>query len=162
MNIEFDLYKTGVFKDIQITSKTLKKAQYFLSHIQFNSSDTLYINLNSLLIDDISDEIGLCLKKTMNILLYLIQTNRLSNVVITITAYKHNPFFIAGLKVFAFSGLCNRISICTEHTFSEANDLLENYPELKINTRYNRDIMHKRFILDRKGEYLYQEGVFEC
>lgn len=140
MNVQIELYKNSLNLLDQDVINVLKKARYILSKMEIHQDDVIIFDTQNLLQDKSdNEEVLFQLKKLLNMTVYLIQIDKLSNVVFMSDFLIDNPYFNSIITTLKFSGISNRYVVI---------------PSTKI--KY-----HIRYLLDKKLEYICRKEIME-
>lgn len=158
MNIQMEIYKNSLKLSDQQLVSIIKKARYILSKTDLHK-DTITFNLGNMISDKNNNENVLAeLKKLINMSIYLVQSDKLDNINFYMdTLFDENSFknMIFSAKL---SGITNKIHIKAKNI--KENSFAIDFPELNIEKYEKPDIIfEKRFILDRKQEFIYWEDT---
>ena len=159
MNINIEVYKNSLHMTDQQVINSIKKAKYTLSKLETQKEDIITLSFGNLLNDKfdngkIFDE----LKKLTNMIIYLIQVDKLDGCFLCVDSLILEKHFRNMIGVIKFSGITNKFKIITKALNDEK--FLIDYSEFNVEIGKKSDIIfNKRFILDLKQEYVYREDI---
>lgn len=156
MNTSIEVYKNSLHMTDQQVINSIKKAKYTLSKLE---TDIIGLGLGRLLEEKNNNGVIFGeLKKLTNMIIYLIQTDKISECFLFVDSLVLEEHFRDICGVIRFSGITNKFHIITNKL--NDNDFLVNFPEFNIEIRKKSDIIfNKRYVLDFKQEYMYLENV---
>ena len=159
MNINIEVYKNSLHMTDQQTINAIKKSKYILSKLETQKQDIITLSLGNLIIDKFNnDKIFNELKKLINMIIYLIQIDKLCSCVLCIDSLIEEEHFRSIMSVIKFSYITNKFKIITK-TLNDDNFLID-YPEFNVEIGKKTDIIfNKRYILDLKQEYVCREDI---
>ena len=112
-----------------------------------------------MLIDKVDNDLVLGeLKKLTNMIIHLIQIDKIDECNIYLDFLVDEKHFIDILRLIKFSGITNKFHIITKTLNND--EFLVDYPELNIEIDKKHDIIfNKRYVLDLKQEFVYREDI---
>ena len=159
MNINIEVYKNSLHMTDQQVINSIKKAKYTLSKLETQKEDIITLSFGNLLNDKFdNDKIFDELKKLTNMIIYLIQIDKIIECFLFIDSLILEEHFRDICGVIKFSGITNKFKIITKALNDEK--FLIDYSEFNVEIGKKSDIIfNKRFILDLKQEYVYREDI---
>lgn len=156
MNINIEVYKNSLHMTDQQVINSIKKAKYTLSKLE---TDIIGLGLGRLLEEKNNNGVIFGeLKKLTNMIIYLIQVDKLDGCFLCVDSLILEKHFRNMIGVINFSGITNKFKIITKALNDEK--FLIDYSEFNVEIGKKSDIIfNKRFILDLKQEYVYREDI---
>lgn len=158
MDIQIDVYKNSLRLSDQQTINVIKKVRYILSKMDL-SGDVITFNLGNMLKDQSNNgAVLLELKKLTNMAIHLIQIDKLIGINFYMDTLFDEEHFKNIIRLAKLSSITNKIHIKAKNI--EDSVFADEFPELKVEKCEKLDIIFKkRFILDRKQEFICQEDI---
>lgn len=156
MNTNIEVYKNSLYMTDQQVINSIKKAKYTLSKLETN---VIGLSLGRLLEEKKNNSVIFSeLKKLTNMIIYLIQIDKISECFLFVDSLILEEHFRDICGVIKFSGITNKFHIVTNKL--NDNDFLVNFPEFNIEIEKKSSIIfNKRFVLDLKQEYMCKEDI---
>ena len=159
MNTKIEVYKSSLHLSDQQAISVIKRSRYIVSKLYTQKTNCLGICLSNLLIDKVDNDLVLGeLKKLTNMIIHLIQVDKIDECNIYLDYLVDEKHFIDILRLIKFSGITNKFHIITKTLNND--EFLVDYPELNIEIDKKYDIIfNKRYVLDLKQEFVYREDI---
>lgn len=159
MNTKIEVYKSSLHLSDQQAISVIKRSRYIVSKLYTQKTNCLGICLSNLLIDKVDNDLVLGeLKKLTNMIIHLIQVDKIDECNIYLDSLVDEKHFIDILRLIKFSGITNKFHIITKTLNND--EFLVDYPELNIEIDKKHDIIfNKRYVLDLKQEFVYREDI---
>ena len=159
MNTKIEVYKSSLHLSDQQAISVIKRSRYIVSKLYTQKTNCLGICLSNLLIDKVDNDLVLGeLKKLTNMIIHLIQVDKIDECNIYLDYLVDEKHFIDILRLIKFSGITNKFHIITKTLNND--EFLVDYPELNIEIDKKHDIIfNKRYVLDLKQEFVYREDI---
>lgn len=159
MNTKIEVYKSSLHLSDQQTISVIKRSRYIVSKLYTQKIDCLGICLSNLLVDKVDNDLVFGeLKKLTNMIIHLIQIDKVDECNIYLDSLVDEKHFMDILRLIKFSGITNKFHIILK-TLNDDGFLID-YPELNIEIDKNSDIIfNKRYVLDLKQEFVYREDI---
>lgn len=159
MNTKIEVYKSSLHLSDQQAISVIKRSRYIISKLYTQKIDCLGICLSNLLVDKIDNDLVFGeLKKLTNMIIHLIQIDKVDECNIYLDSLVDEKHFMNILRLIKFSGITNKFHIILK-TLNDDGFLID-YPELNIEIDKNSDIIfNKRYVLDLKQEFVYREDI---
>ena len=159
MNTKIEVYKSSLHLSDQQAISVIKRSRYIVSKLYTQKTNCLGVCLSNLLIDKVDNDLVLGeLKKLTNMIIHLIQIDKIDECNIYLDFLVDEKHFIDILRLIKFSGITNKFHIITKTLNND--EFLVDYPELNIEIDKKHDIIfNKRYVLDLKQEFVYREDI---
>lgn len=159
MNTKIEVYKSSLHLSDQQATSVIKRSRYIVSKLYTQKIDCLGICLSNLLVDKVDNDLIFGeLKKLTNMIIHLIQIDKVDECNIYLDSFVDEKHFMDILRLIKFSGITNKFHIILK-TLNDDGFLID-YPELNIEIDKNSDIIfNKRYVLDLKQEFVYREDI---
>lgn len=156
MNTNIEVYKNSLHMTDQQVINSIKKAKYTLSKLETN---IIGLSLGRLLEEKNGNGVIFGeLKKLTNMIIHLIQTDKISECFLFVDSLIFEEHFRNICGVIKFSGITSKFHIITNKL--NDNDFLVNFPEFNIEIEKKSSIIfNKRYVLDFKQEYMCKEDM---